>query len=48
MSFRRDNWELFVKILSIIRRCDSEYGDILEDEGAELIMKEIEKTINEV
>ena len=47
MSFRNDNYELFREILKIIKRCDSEYGDLLEDEGAELIMKAIEKNINE-
>ena len=46
MSFRSNNYELFKEILKIIRRCDPEYGDILEDEGAELIMKAIEKNVN--
>ena len=45
MNFRTDNYELFRKILTIIKRCDSEYGDIYEEEGAELIMKEIEELI---
>ena len=46
MSFRAENYKLFTEILKIIKRCDSEYGDLLEEEGAELIMKEIEKLIN--
>jgi len=45
MSFRADNYKLFTEILKIIKRCDSEYGDLYEEEGAELIMKEIEKKI---
>ena len=46
MSFRADNYKLFTEILQIIKRCDSEYGDLYEEEGAELIMKEIEESIN--
>ena len=44
-DFRIDNSELFKKIVKIIRRCDSEYGNISEHEGAELIMEEIEKLL---
>ena len=43
MGFRTDNSELYRKILTIIKKCDSEYGNLYEEEGAELIMKEIEK-----
>jgi len=43
MSFIMDNYELFNKILKIIRKCDSEDGNLYAEEGADLIMKEIEK-----
>ena len=43
MSFRGDNYELFIKIRKIIRKCDSEDGNLYVEEGAELIMEEIEK-----
>ena len=45
-DWRINNAELFRQIVKIIRRCDGEYGNLSEEEGAELIMGEIEKLIN--